>query len=463
MELRDYLGALRRRWWQVCLVATFTVGAALGAGALVPPRWDSSVMLRITPATAPTSPYESVLTAEMLAKTYRELINSDYVAQSAIVQLRTRVPVDVFKRSLTVELIPDTELVRVTASARTPAEAQRMAAAVADAAIAYVKAGDTTDKVTVAIPALLPTKPVWPQPAIEAVAGLVFGLTLGVILALAFDYFGARIERASDIEDAIGVPVVGQVPRFSASESSATVFTDPTNPLAEHFRHLRTALLYSIDGQKLDVILVTSSEPTQGKTLIAANLAASLARTGKRVLLADADMRLPKAHDFFHLPNDKGLADFLLGDVSFESVVRATSFESLWVVAAGTRPDEPSELLASARFSEFLRKARAFAEIVVIDSPPALTVADSVGLAARVDGVLLVVDRQQRVDSVRRLKTTLSRVGAHMVGVVLNRAEISHEAAKSGYYYTQPRDTKQASSADATAADVDGGTGQPGS
>lgn len=435
MELREYLEVLTRRWWQVVLVALVTLGAAMGASAVMPPRYESQVMLRVTPAAAPQTTYEAIRTAELLAKTYRELISSDYVAIDAMKRLGEGGSVEGFKRDVAVELIPDTEIVRIIASADAPDRARRIAEAVAEASIAYVRNSEREDKVTVAVPALTPAKPAWPQPRVAAIAGLAFGLALGVALALSFDYLGARIERAGEVEEKVGLQVIGQIPRLVGAGSRANVFSEPNNPLAEHFRHLRTSVLYSMDGQKLDTLLVTSAEPRQGKTAVASNLAVSLAKTGKRILLVDADMRVPTIHEFFAMPNDIGLSDYLSGRSAFESVVRLTGYDALSAVTAGPRPDEPSELLGSIRMSEFLRQAHTVADLTIIDSPPALTVTDSVILAARVDAVLLVVDRRQRLETVRRVKAQLGQVGAHVLGVAFNRAEMDRASQKNSYYY----------------------------
>jgi capsular exopolysaccharide synthesis family protein len=454
MELTDYLLVLRRRWWQVVLVAILTVGAALLAGVVIPPRYESSVTLKVTPPPATSgTPYESVLTAELLAKTYRQLIDSDWIARAAMSRLGLSGPIYAFQRRITVELIPDTELLQITASGRTARGAAAAATAVSDAAIAFVSASGQKDQVGVALPAMVPSKAVWPQPLVAGVGGLGLGMALGIFLALAFDYLGARIEQTSDIEEKVGLPVMGRIPHFEAHGNAANAFVEPANPVAEHFRHLRTSILYSMQGRKLRTLLVTSAEPAQGKTVIASNLAISLAKTGKRILLVDADLRRPMVHEFFGLPNGDGLSEFLRGGSRLEPLVRTSEYASLLVVTAGAPSDEPAELLGSIRLSDFLREARETADIVILDSPPAVTVTDSVVLAARADGVLLVVDRGQRLDTVRKAKATLARVGAHILGAAYNHAEPERSSGRRNhyYYYTGGR---KAEAVPTVAADV---------
>jgi receptor protein-tyrosine kinase len=437
MELRDYLAVLKRRWWQIALVALLTVGVALGASAVVPPRYDSQAFLRVVPSgpAQPGSLYESILTADLLAKTYRELFASDYIAIAAMRELGSDDTVREFKKTVSVELMPDTELLVITASAQKPDEAKRIAEVMAKQAIGFVGRSSRAETVTVEVPPLAPDRPTWPQPTVAVAAGLGFGLALGMALTLVFEYMGARVERSTELEEKTGLTVLGQIPRIVGSGAHANVFAEANNPQAEHFRHLRTSVLYAMDSQKLDSLLVTSAEPKQGKTSIASNLAVALAKTGKHVLLVDGDMRVPQVHDFFSLPNAKGLSEFLHGDVTFEDVLQDSGYDSLTVIPAGQRPEEPAELLGSARLTEFLRQARAHADLLILDSPPAITVTDSVILAARVDGVLLVIDRLQRLETVRRVKNALSMVGANILGVAFNRAEIERGSSKNNYYY----------------------------
>jgi polysaccharide biosynthesis transport protein len=441
MELRDYLSILRRRWWQIALVALLTLAVAIGASEVIPTKWESHVTLRILPSSGGTTAYDALLTADLLAKTYRQLIDSDYIAILAMRRLRVaNETVEQFRKHVTVELVPDTELVQVTASAQDPTRARDYAQAVANASIDYVQQAGLKDSVSIAIPALLPDKPIWPNRNVAGSAGLSFGLALGVALALMFEFLGARLENPAEVEEKLNLPVIGRIPRISGLGQFPVVFNEPHSPLAEDFRHLRTAILYSMDGHKLDALLVTSAEPGQGKSAVTANLSISLAKTGKQVLLVDADMRLPTMHQFFGVENNKGLAEFLRGDMTLKQVAQPSGFDSLTLVTAGARPEEPSELLGSVRLSEFLKQARACADIVLIDSPPAVTVTDSVVLAARVDGVLLVVQKHQRLDTVRRAKSVLSRVGAQIIGTVFNRADSEHQAGgRSGYYYQASR------------------------
>lgn len=435
MELRDYLVVLRRRWLQIVAVTAITVFAALASTVLVPPRWESQVMLRVAPTSVPATSYEAVVTAEMLAKTYRELVASDYVAAKAMELLFARGDVASFRRDIDVELIPDTQLIQVIATGRSPERARAKAAAVSDAAIGYAKTLGAGDEIKVVIPATLPDRAAWPRPMVALVVGVVFGGLLGVALAVAFDYLGARVERSPDIEEKLGLTVIGQIPALQGLGPHPNAFTMADGLMAEHFRHLRTAILYSMDGQKLDSLVVTSSEPRQGKTVVSVNLAMSVARTGKRVILADADMRMPTMHRFFGVENGLGLSDFLHGSLALDDLLVESGFDSLVLVTAGQRPEEPSELLGSARLTDFLRQARQSADLVIIDSPPAVTVTDSVILAARADGVLLVVERRQRIESVRRAINSLARVGARIVGVVFNRTDVNRSARKHGYYY----------------------------
>jgi len=199
---------------------------------------------------------------------------------------------------------------------------------------------------------------------------------------------------------------------------------------------LRTNLQFASVDRPLRTVLVTSTAPSEGKTLTAANLAAVFAQAGRRVIVVDADLHRPRQHRVFRLPNNTGLTNALLSEGSaLEVLLQETPVPGLQVLTSGPLPPNPAELLGSARMRELLAQLTSLADIVVIDSPPTMAVSDTAILASEVDGVLLVLDAgKTRREMALHALTGLRQVQARVIGVVLNR--MPSRSPGSYYYYS---------------------------
>jgi capsular exopolysaccharide synthesis family protein len=214
---------------------------------------------------------------------------------------------------------------------------------------------------------------------------------------------------------------------------------DPTSAASEAYRTLRTNLLYGLGDTPPKVIVLASPDPGKGKSTTCANLGVVLAQAGKSTLILDCDLRRPVIHRFFGLRNLHGVTDVLVGERSLQQVWHEP-VEGLRVAPVGSVPPNPTEILGSRRFSEFLTSVREEFDYVLIDTPPMGSVSDSVILATQGDGVLLVLDAQNtRKRSVRQAMRTLNAVGANVLGTVMNNFKVS----RSDYYYGYSDDKKQ--------------------
>jgi capsular exopolysaccharide synthesis family protein len=216
--------------------------------------------------------------------------------------------------------------------------------------------------------------------------------------------------------------------------------TNSLFPGAEQFRTLRSRLYRIRESQPLQTILVSSAIPAEGKTLISSNLAYALARQrGCHVLLIDADLRSPRVHTLLGAPAAPGMADYLQNTATEFEVMQRSSEDGLCFIPAGNHVMHPSELISSGRMKEFLGRIRPAFDWIIIDSPPALPVADASVLGGLVDGVLFVV-RANSTPSEASLKACKELKDAHVLGVVLNTAEesIGYNSYYSGAYGTAP-------------------------
>lgn len=210
---------------------------------------------------------------------------------------------------------------------------------------------------------------------------------------------------------------------------------DPKSPIAESYRTLRTNIQFSSFDKKLQSIVITSSGPGEGKTTTSCNLAVVMAQTGSKTILIDCDQRKPSVHKSFKLSNEVGLSDFLVGSVEFEEVTRDSGVENLTLITSGTRPPNPSELLSSKKMRDFIEGLKEEYEYIIIDSPPIVAVTDAQLIASFADGSLLVTSSGEvEREAAMRSKELLDKVNSKILGVVLNKLEVS-EKGYYGYYY----------------------------
>ena len=209
---------------------------------------------------------------------------------------------------------------------------------------------------------------------------------------------------------------------------------DPKAVVSEAFRTLRTNLQFASLNEELRIISVTSTGPAEGKSVVCANLAVSIAQTGTKVILIDCDLRKPAIHKIFGLENHVGLTSVLTGQKDLESALRPTQSENLRLLTAGPIPPNPAELLQSKAMQATLAQVKEHADKILIDAPPVLPVADAMILASYVDGVIFVIGvKQVPKDMVRRAKEQLDRANARILGVVLNK--IKYDREREHYYY----------------------------
>ena len=289
--------------------------------------------------------------------------------------------------------------------------------------------------------ATLPTTPIGPNVGMTVLTAGAIGFLLAAAAAFLLEYLDNSIKTPEDIDRIMELPVIGYITdssSISGKEEGLIVAEQPRSPITESFRTLRTNLEFAGVDKTLKTILVTSPSPSEGKTTIAANLAAVMAQGNKRVILLDADLRRPRVHQQLALSNRRGLSDLFRGETELRSVIRSWN-RGFAVITSGSLPPNPTEVLGSERMSQLLEQLKQFADVVVIDSPPSL-VTDASVLAAKVDGVILVIrPGHTQVGAARVTQEHLSRVGARVVGVVLNRVPRKGDFYYGGYqYYNAP-------------------------
>lgn len=287
-------------------------------------------------------------------------------------------------------------------------------------------------------PAKTPGQPISPQPRLNLMLGAAVGLLIAGAIAFAVEYMDDSIKTAEDAQRLLRVPVIGYVSRTPGLQKGNQLWVDehPRSPFAEAFRALRTNLEFSAVDSELRSLLVTSSRPEEGKSTVVSNLASSLAQTGQRVVVIDADLRRPSLHRIFSLTNTLGLTSLLVQRATIDQVIQSYGDnENLKVITSGMIPPNPSELLRSERMSAVLDELRALFDIVIIDGPP-FVVADPSLLATKVDEVLIVVQAGRTPSGAAlAMIEVLRRAKARVAGIVLNQIDRRGNSGSYAYYY----------------------------
>ncbi|HVF57248.1 MAG TPA: polysaccharide biosynthesis tyrosine autokinase [Pyrinomonadaceae bacterium] len=311
-----------------------------------------------------------------------------------------------------------------------------------------ITSSDRPNNVTQIEEARLPRAPIGPPRVRNIIVALLLSLGAGIGLAFLLDYLDDTLKSVEDVDRHLHLPTLALIPAPRAerarligrggapvpSDSTAlTLIEDVRSPVAEAYRHLRTSLLLSSAGQPPKTVLVTSSQPSEGKTTTAVNIAMMLAQTGAEVLLLDCDLRRPRIHTHFGLANTRGVTNYLSGDAHVSELVQAHDrLPNLKVIPSGPVPPNAAELLGSDEMRKLLYLLSENFRHIIIDSPPAISFTDASILSTMVDGVMLVVHggRSSRA-VVRRAKQQLQDVGAHIFGIVLNNVKLE----SNDYYY----------------------------
>ena len=345
-----------------------------------------------------------------------------------------------------------------------------------------VTRGDRPNEVSISTLSRLPKEPIGPARLRNIALAFIVSLVAGICLAFLLDFLDDTVKSIDDVDRYIHLPALALIPASRSdrprlrgmapapggpgNETALAITDDVRSPMAESYRHLRTSLLLSSAGQPPKTILITSSQPSEGKTTTAVNTAFMLAQTGADVLIIDCDLRRPRLHAHFEVPNAKGLTNLLSGDTDIDAHLQSYErLTNLKILTSGPVPPNPAELLGSDEMRKLLAVLGTRFTHIIVDSPPAISFTDASILSTMVDGVVLVVHggRSSRA-VVRRAKQQLIDVGAHIFGVVLNNVKLEstnpyYAGYYSNYYYTNPDegDAPESASDAGTQAQGSGG------
>jgi capsular exopolysaccharide synthesis family protein len=300
--------------------------------------------------------------------------------------------------------------------------------------------GLNTSNLFILDPATIPREPLKSQRRKALLMAVFAGLGLGLGLTLFLDYFDTAFHGPDEVKKHLGVPFLGPIGLVSGKNgkeggSELEILREPRSHFAECMRNVGTNIVFSLPEGSQKAIVITSSNPFEGKTLIAANLAVVMAEMGRKVLLIDADMRVPRVHRLFDLPLEPGLSNLVFKTCPVRDPIQDTHVKSLKVLPAGSIPPNPVAVLSSSGMNLLTDAFKRHFDLVLFDTPPILSATDASLLGAAVDGVILVLQAATtKRDTAKRALEQLTQVKASALGVILNQVDFKRERYYYSYY-----------------------------
>lgn len=437
MTLLDFLRLTRANL--LYLVLFTVVGALLGFGyaSLQPKAYAATSTGYVTAGTG--SGVGDVLSgdsaAQAKAEAYLPLVTSGPVAQKISQNASVGLSAEAIPGHLTASVEPNSTLIRVSASAESPDDAVALANGALQATADYVSDLEGRESAVKVIPlddAQKPGAPVSPDIKKYVLGGAVVGLVLAYLLAVLRRFADVRVRTTRDLEENTGAGTLGVLPKSEAMDQNLYLTNGADHQTEEALRQLRTNLRFVSVDEPPRSILVSSPNPGEGKSTVAASLAHAFAQAGQPTILLDADLRRPTLAKIFGLEDAVGLSQVLSGQVGIGEAIQRIGGTQLYVLPAGRIPPNPSELLGSTKMQHLIRDLAA-EYLVLVDVPPLLPVTDGSLLSTNVDGAILVTAcGRTRKDQAEAAAQALSRVNGRLLGTVLNMAPA--KGVGSDYY-----------------------------
>jgi tyrosine-protein kinase len=452
VDLRNFIRLLRDQWKLIIVVAAVAAGASALLTMRTTPLYASSVSFYVSAQTNnsdPISAYQGDLLSQQEVQSFAELLHGPMLVQAVITDLGLRAAPGAIASEISTRPVPQTVLLTATVTDPSPRRAWLIAGSIGIQFTRMVAnleqpPGGGTPPVSVEVVAApqLSAKPVSPDPVRNIIIGLGLGLLVGIALAAAVRSLDSTIKSADELGALTdGKPVLGAIPYDPAvKQRPLVVDEDPFRPRVEAFRKVRTNLQFVDIDQPRKVLLFTSPLPEEGKSSSACNLAIMLAQSGRRVILIEADLRRPRAVGYLGLPGAVGLTDVLLGRCTEHEAIQIWGDGLFAVLASGSLPPNPGDLLASQQARQLIARLRDRYETVLIDAPPLLPFADAASIAPCSDGAILMVRHSKtRTEHVRRAVDALKAVDVPILGSLLTMApRATHPEYGYGYRYYRP-------------------------
>lgn len=437
MELRDYLRILHKYWILITSMCLLGVIAGAGLSLVMTPSYQASTQLYVSvrgEGQGIVDLAQGSNVARQSVSTYAAIATTESVLGPVVQELSLDISSGELANRVQASAPSNQSLVKLIVTGTNPRQTADIANAVGkslknvveeDLEASTVEGDPSLVSLNTVQPASAPESPISPRVPLNIAVGLLIGFAAGLVISILKFTLDTRIHSLHDVELVTDAPLLGGITYDSdASKRPLIVHADPRSPRAESFRTLRTNLQFlavsNSDQKRAHTFVISSAGAGEGKSTTSSNLALALAETGSRVLLIDADLRMPAIAKYMGIEGGVGLTDILIGKVEVADVLQRWGRDELYVLPSGKIPPNPSELLGSRAMDELLEVTGEYFDYVVIDSPPILLVTDAAVVGKRTNGVLLVAaSGSTRKQSLAGAVTSLQAAGGHLRGIVM--------------------------------------------
>lgn len=448
--LASALAAIRKLWWLIlgCALAGGAVGVAVAVTTTPQYQSTASLYFAVNQVNSANDLNQGSNYTQGQMLSFAQLATSSRVLNLVIDDLGLETTSRDLSHNIHISIPQDTSILNVQAMSTDPDMAAEIANSVSHQLTEVVDEigptstdGAASISASVIDEAVVPTYQALPNKPRDTALATALGLMVGLLAAFAVTLADTRVRNEASLALVTEVPLLGTITRGPRrSDIGLVAARDPHSHIAEDFRRVQSALSFAnVDGTARR-LLVTSTSPGEGKSTIAANLAVTLAELGEDALLVDADLRRPRVGEIFGLDQTVGLTDVVRSSITLDEAVTPWRENGPDLLLSGERPPNAATILTSNAFSDILHEATSQHDILLVDSPPVLSVADPNLLAPLVDGVVIVVDASRtRRAQLRASIQTLEGAGAKILGVVLNKVKMPR--GRPTYYTTHTTDT----------------------
>ncbi|WP_418064087.1 polysaccharide biosynthesis tyrosine autokinase [Pimelobacter simplex] len=469
LDFKQFLAVLRRRWMSIVAIILIALGVSATITFTRTPMYESKTQIFLTVDVRDTTDaYAALLFASNRAASYATVVKSTELAEIVKDQLNLKESAEVLASRVDAEVVDTTSLIQITVKAKNPRDAETIADRTTKEFIKYVGGletpggdlgGQSQILAQITDNASYNPNQVSPDVVLNLVVAALIGILLGIGLAIARELLDRTIRTADHVAELTESPVLASI-GFDNDIRSAPLLTDLGGFAArtEAFRLLRTNLQFIDLDHQPRCLVITSAVPGEGKTMTSTNLAVALAQTGRNTLIIDADLRRPRVASTLGLDPAVGLTTALVGKTEIHDAIQVHEASGLHVLASGAKPPNPTEILQSKITHDLILRLRSSYDMVIIDAPPLLPVADASVLAKLADGVIIVVRHARTTkDQVNEAINRLNHVGARLYGVVVNMVA---KRAIGSYYYYYYEETSPSGRADKSGSSKSNGSGR---